>query len=846
MISVNKLLLKISFIGMFLGTCAQAQVSSLLLKDVLKNIEKKHHVIFNYATREIENIYVSPNESSLSLKEILQEYSEETGLSFEFISDQQITIKSVNYYTIQFVDEAKNTPIPYVRVIDIHELNKQIKYSNKYGKVFYKKETKPNQIQTSHLNYYNKTVSLSKNSNKTIHIPLKKAMFNLEEVFLQVYLSAGILQDSDGNFIIKPKHVAELPGLVRHDVLKSVQNLPQILSKDESIAELSIKGGTNDQNVLLWNGTRIFQASHFFGLISAFNYNLVKEVKLYDNATPARLDGSTSATLEIKTTDKLPEKVQGGLGVSLLSADFYTKIPIGKKSGLFISGRRGINDWLNTPTYEKYSDKAFQNSILNATSSTINNDENGDISGKKGLRFYDVEAHYVLKYNDKNTFKIQGLFLQDDLWYEEARNDNTRRSTLDQNSYVFSGQWKRILSPKTSAVLSYGHSKYDLLAENRTFVHNLFNEQKNTVFNSRANLDFYTKLNTYFQIAYGGSYEYVKVENSTINRLPSFLNFNKEINITNAGYGEVKFSYDKIQMKLGVKGMHFSKLAKTRFEPRFQFSYTPIKAINLLVRGEQKSQYLTQVTDLQNNFLGVEKRRWYLANETQYPLQTSDQLEVSINYKKGSVFSAYGTAFYKKVDGITTLTQGFKNQNQFGNHFGSFTTKGIMLHSNYHKRGKVFWLSYAYAVNNYTFEGLIPPTFRNNVDIRHRLVAGSKIDINSFSLSAGVEYRTGTPYTAINQQNPIIQNGIVNQLNYEGYNQEQLSEYFRLDCSINYNFVLAKNVKADVTLGATNLTNRKNLLNKVFRLDPDDTTQYSEIDIFGLRFTPNIAFRIDY
>ena len=66
-----------------------------------------------------------------------------------------------------------------------------------------------------------------------------------------------------------------LAGQTQQDAFVSLLNLPQITSPVESIAELNIKGGTNDQNLVLWNGIRMFQNSHFFGLLSAYNDNLV-------------------------------------------------------------------------------------------------------------------------------------------------------------------------------------------------------------------------------------------------------------------------------------------------------------------------------------------------------------------------------------------------------------------------------------------------------------------------------------------------------------------------------------------------------------------------------------------
>ena len=48
-----------------------------------------------------------------------------------------------------------------------------------------------------------------------------------------------------------------------------------IISVDESVANINIRGGTHDQNLFLWNNIRMFQTGHFFGLISAFSFALI-------------------------------------------------------------------------------------------------------------------------------------------------------------------------------------------------------------------------------------------------------------------------------------------------------------------------------------------------------------------------------------------------------------------------------------------------------------------------------------------------------------------------------------------------------------------------------------------
>ena len=57
-----------------------------------------------------------------------------------------------------------------------------------------------------------------------------------------------------------------------------MQQIPGIISLDETISNINVRGGTHDQNLFLWNNIKMDQTGHFFGLISPFNPYLIKEV----------------------------------------------------------------------------------------------------------------------------------------------------------------------------------------------------------------------------------------------------------------------------------------------------------------------------------------------------------------------------------------------------------------------------------------------------------------------------------------------------------------------------------------------------------------------------------------
>jgi hypothetical protein len=94
----------------------------------------------------------------------------------------------------------------------------------------------------------------------------------LQEVVIKEYLTTGISRENeDTAILVSPKKLGILPGLTEPDVLQSIQLLPGVQSPTETAAGIYIRGGTPDQNLVLWDGIKIYHSGHFFGTISAFN-----------------------------------------------------------------------------------------------------------------------------------------------------------------------------------------------------------------------------------------------------------------------------------------------------------------------------------------------------------------------------------------------------------------------------------------------------------------------------------------------------------------------------------------------------------------------------------------------
>lgn len=99
--------------------------------------------------------------------------------------------------------------------------------------------------------------------------------------------------------IAKIKSVPVLLG--QTDVLKSLTIYPGVSSISEGAAQLSVRGGEDNQNLYLLDGATIYNPGHFFGFLSAYNPNTINSVVLYKDYIPGRYASRLSSVLDVRT-----------------------------------------------------------------------------------------------------------------------------------------------------------------------------------------------------------------------------------------------------------------------------------------------------------------------------------------------------------------------------------------------------------------------------------------------------------------------------------------------------------------------------------------------------------------
>ena len=120
------------------------------------------------------------------------------------------------------------------------------------------------------------------------NIEMQAQIISLKRVIVSAEKASNIRSLQMGVQKIDIKTIKQVPVVFGEaDVLRVVLTLPGVKSVGEASTGLNVRGGSTDQNLILFNDATIYNPSHFFGLFSAFNPEAIKDVELYKSSIPA-------------------------------------------------------------------------------------------------------------------------------------------------------------------------------------------------------------------------------------------------------------------------------------------------------------------------------------------------------------------------------------------------------------------------------------------------------------------------------------------------------------------------------------------------------------------------------
>jgi hypothetical protein len=188
---------------------------------------------------------------------------------------------------------------------------------------------------------YRRTVELTIQPIEVDEIIIKADRFEQERKVQTGYVS------------VKAAELAELPGIIEGDPVRSLQLLPGVQAVSDLSSGLYVRGGGPDQTVVLLDGVPVYNPTHAFGFFSTFNADALNEVNLYKGAYPARYAGRLGAVLDVRGIDGNDREVSGKAGVSTIAARVTVEGPVSNGGKWVVGGRRTyigpLLDAMSTP-----------------------------------------------------------------------------------------------------------------------------------------------------------------------------------------------------------------------------------------------------------------------------------------------------------------------------------------------------------------------------------------------------------------------------------------------------------------------------------------------------------------
>jgi hypothetical protein len=633
---------------------------------------------------------------------------------------------------------------------------------------------------------------------------------------------------------ITPKEIKQIPTVGGDpDLAQYLQVLPGVVFSGDQGGQLYIRGGTPIQNKLLLDGMIIYNPFHSIGLYSVFDADIIRGADIYTGGFNAEYGDRISSIMDITTRDGNKKRFTGKASANTFTSKLLLEGPIRKEtetaessSSFLVTGKTSYLDKTSKSLYS-YADTA-------------------------GLpySFNDIYAKVSFNSSTGSKFNVFGFHFTDNVDYHHV-------ADLDWKSTGFGTNF--VLVPTGSAVLIDGNFAYTGYRINLAEQDNRDRFSEIQGYNFGLNFSYFMGKD---EFRYGLEVLGFRTDFSYSNAIGTSIG--QEENTTELG-GYLK--YKKIGKKLvfepGVRFSYYSSLAELSFEPRLGVKFNITDRFRLKTAGGFYSQNLLAATsdrDVVNLFYG------FLSGSTSLPstfrgeevnskLQKATHLIAGFEADLPYHFSLNVEAYIKDFTQLENINRDKIYEDDSGhNDKPDFQKKDFIIEQGIAKGAdatlkyehKRLYLWFVYSLGFVTRDDGVreyEPSFdrRHNVNLVASYKFGKKTD---WTASARWNYGSAFPFTQSQSYYELmpLNGGIGSEVNggngqlgteFADLNKGRLSDFHRLDVSLQKTFNFGKHNVLEITAGATNVYDRKNIF-YINRYNSDDR-------IYQLPIIPNLG-----
>ncbi len=712
-----------------------------------------------------------------------------------------------------------------------------------------------------------------------LNIGLSSTDVILQEV--AVYAAAGSGSNDMSSISMQSEEIKEISS-VSADVFRSIQSLPGISVNNEFSAKFNVRGGNYDENLVLVNGTQVYEPFHIKEAdnvsVGIFNMELMKKVNLITGGFSAQYGDRLSSVLNIEYREGNKEQFAGSATLSLTNFSAVVEGPL-FSGGSFVLGARksyteyilslvevdpvtisfydvqGVATFALTPT-DKLQVKfihAGDNFAEDAIPTTI-----GPLTGRSTVdgkaAHHIVNQHYYdwgkAKYFS-NLFDVKNsVFLSNDMllttsvsYYEQTDNEHDYRYEMYTNSFTIDA-----VKDRSYFYSSLYESPYDNTLTIRTW------EPKIT-------MD--VKASPYVEISAGASYIGIRYNQDLVDRdtrtittnygsqypdtAITTLVENKNLFPQHLGTSSYKFAgfvenviqlSDALLLNAGGRVDYFGINRDLTWSPRLNVSY--VIGDDLTARAAWGHYYQSPI---------YRQLAYSFASDTNTQSQKAEHVILSLEkifvlgQEHTSMLTMKAEGYYKKYSDIIAAVRSNGGELFYSRKNDSKGyCKGMDLYVSLRAGAYYGWVSYGLL---YAKEDLLTDVegyFPRYSDQRHTLSIVNDIELGrAWSMNLLFNYGSGFAITPRH----IRYNAQLRRYEWiEGRkNSEYLPPYKRVDLRLAKHFSLF-GVPAYVFAEASNLFNAKNVTAYRYRFDNNGYPYRVDIELFP--FIPSVGMNIRF
>lgn len=701
---------------------------------------------------------------------------------------------------------------------------------------------------------------------------------------------------------LSPEQVAVLPSLGERDIFRAFQLLPGV-SSNETSSGLHVRGGTPDQNLVSYDGFRVYHVDHLFGYFSAFNMDAIEHAELSKGGFDAKYGGALSSVLDIAGRSGSTEKIGGRAGVSLLSANGLYETPLfGDRGSALVAYRRSFQG----PLYNKILN-LFDNSTatrrppvaaggLPAAGGFGGGRFGATFDTQPSSDFYDLNAKVLARPSNRDTVTLAVYRGNDNLdnsrslslptgFLERltargidlsARGIDLSNPTLEISDVRDSGNtgvgatWARQWTARVRSDISLGFSRYqDGRDRSSQFGSNAspsaeVNHLDDVTFKASVPITLApghtleggieVTSNDYAYTLQSGTRPVAPLEGGTTPAvsLANVLDQTGDGRLTALFVQDRWLIGSKLLLVPGVRLTRFDRTGTQYSDPRLAVSYFIDERVKLKAATGRYHQFVSQVT--REDVLQGNRQFWSLADGDALPVSAATHLIGGASYQRGD-FLFDVEVFRKELSALTQFAPrlfGASGEVDYRDFFyhGEGLARGLELLVQKRTGRHTGWVSYTNSTVRESFPTLETAPFPGSQDQRHELKLVNVYEFGKWTGSGTWVYGSGKPYTepvgfeSLSTPDGFPAGFSIDRIIVGPKNGARLPAYHRLDLAVHREFALGDGPgKGLLSLTAFNLYNRKNVWYKEFNVVDGEIAE-NNIRLMGL--TLNASFGVTF